>query len=102
MQIWDTAGSEAFKSIVSAYYRGADAVILVYDFTDKISFAELKNFWIEEVKKYKQPSCQLVLLGNKSDLGEGAISESELKNFVTAEGISIHKQTSAKTGNKVD
>jgi small GTP-binding protein len=30
MQIWDTAGSEAFRSIVSAYYRGADAVILVY------------------------------------------------------------------------
>lgn len=31
LQIWDTAGSETFKSIVSAYYRGADAVVLVYD-----------------------------------------------------------------------
>ena len=38
MQIWDTAGSEAFKSIVSAYYRGADAVVLVYDRSDSNSF----------------------------------------------------------------
>lgn len=38
LQIWDTAGSEAFKSIVSAYYRGADAVMLVFDSTDRHSF----------------------------------------------------------------
>ena len=38
MQIWDTDGSEAFKSIVSAYYRGADAVVLVYDRSDSNSF----------------------------------------------------------------
>ena len=53
LQIWDTAGSEAFRSIVSAYYRGADAVVLVFDTTDHITFEDLKNFWIEEVKKYK-------------------------------------------------
>lgn len=38
LQIWDTAGSEAFRSIVSAYYRGADAVALVFDVTDKLTF----------------------------------------------------------------
>ena len=38
MQIWDTAGSEAFRSIVSAYYRGANAVVLVYAIDDKLSF----------------------------------------------------------------
>ena len=38
MQIWDTAGSEAFRSIVSAYYRGANAVVLVYAIDDKFSF----------------------------------------------------------------
>ena len=35
MQIWDTAGSEAFRSIVSAYYRGANAVVLVYSIDSK-------------------------------------------------------------------
>lgn len=46
LQIWDTAGSEAFKSIVSAYYRGADAVILVFDNSDRFSFEQLSSFWI--------------------------------------------------------
>lgn len=47
MQIWDTAGSEAFRSIVSAYYRGASAVVLVYAIDDKVSFQQLSQFWIE-------------------------------------------------------
>ena len=46
MQIWDTAGSEAFRSIVSAYYRGANAVVLVYAIDDKFSFQEMSEFWI--------------------------------------------------------
>eukprot|EP00659_Diplonema_papillatum_P023464 gene23464-biopygen22501 len=29
LQIWDTAGQERFQSIGSAYYRGADACMLV-------------------------------------------------------------------------
>lgn len=53
MQIWDTAGSEAFRSIVSAYYRGANAVVLVYAIDDKLSFQEMSEFWIEEVNKYR-------------------------------------------------
>ena len=84
MQIWDTAGSEAFKSIVSAYYRDADAVILVYDRSQKISFNELKNFWIEEVKNFKEPGCEMVLIGNKSDLGDGGVSNEEIKKLMKA------------------
>ncbi len=38
MQIWDTAGSQAFRSIVSAYYRGANAVVLVYKKNDEFTF----------------------------------------------------------------
>eukprot|EP01084_Bolivina_argentea_P069460 126384_1 len=35
MQVWDTAGQERFKSLGNAFYRGADACILVYDITQK-------------------------------------------------------------------
>ncbi len=34
---WDTAGQEKFRTIVQAYYRGADGVILVYDVTSEVS-----------------------------------------------------------------
>ncbi|EPQ25963.1 uncharacterized protein PFL1_06419 [Pseudozyma flocculosa PF-1] len=31
LQIWDTAGQERFQSLGSAFYRGADAVIIAFD-----------------------------------------------------------------------
>ncbi|KAF8502813.1 hypothetical protein F5888DRAFT_1667366 [Russula emetica] len=31
LQIWDTAGQERFSSLSSAFFRGADAVILIFD-----------------------------------------------------------------------
>jgi GTPase SAR1 family protein len=34
LQIWDTAGQERFQSLGVAFYRGADACILVYDITN--------------------------------------------------------------------
>jgi GTPase SAR1 family protein len=33
---WDTAGQERFRTITSAYYRGSDGIIMVYDVTNKV------------------------------------------------------------------
>ncbi len=45
IQIWDTAGTflfnagqETFRSLVSAYYHSADAILVVYDLTAYKSF----------------------------------------------------------------
>jgi GTPase SAR1 family protein len=39
MQVWDTAGQDNFKSITKTYYKGADAVMVVYDITNPDSFS---------------------------------------------------------------
>ncbi len=41
LQIWDTAGQERFRGLAKNYYRGADAVVLVYDVTVARSFVDL-------------------------------------------------------------
>ena len=35
---WDTAGQERYRSITNAYYRGAEAIIIVFDLTNRVSF----------------------------------------------------------------
>jgi GTPase SAR1 family protein len=39
LQFWDTAGQEAFHSLVKAFYRNAHAVVLVYDITRYFVFS---------------------------------------------------------------
>ncbi|CAJ1007393.1 ADP-ribosylation factor family/50S ribosome-binding GTPase [Leishmania naiffi] len=66
LQIWDTAGQERFQSLGSAFYRGADACILVFDVTQQESFAHIGS-WMEEfsIQAGRRDS---VLVGNKTDL----------------------------------
>ena len=67
IEIWDTAGQERYKSITSAYYKGARGAIVVYDITSEDSFKNI-DVWIEEVKSKATSNLQIMLIGNKSDL----------------------------------
>eukprot|EP01054_Gregarina_sp_Poly1_P005694 Gregarina_sp_Poly_1__5693@NODE_2_length_28028_cov_167_134223_g1_i0_p15_GENE_NODE_2_length_28028_cov_167_134223_g1_i0NODE_2_length_28028_cov_167_134223_g1_i0_p15_ORF_typecomplete_len208_score25_42Ras/PF00071_22/1_2e63Roc/PF08477_13/2_5e25Arf/PF00025_21/1_2e15MMR_HSR1/PF01926_23/1_8e06Gtr1_RagA/PF04670_12/3_1e05SRPRB/PF09439_10/4_1e05RsgA_GTPase/PF03193_16/0_94RsgA_GTPase/PF03193_16/0_46GTP_EFTU/PF00009_27/0_0015FeoB_N/PF02421_18/0_0018Septin/PF00735_18/0_0042Septin/PF00735_18/9_9e02AIG1/PF04548_1 len=67
LQIWDTAGQERFKTITSAYYRGADGIGIVYDSTNEETFNNIDN-WVNEVKKFTDESIPKILVGCKSDL----------------------------------
>lgn len=33
---WDTAGQEKFRCLTNAYYKGADAILLVFDTTNRV------------------------------------------------------------------
>jgi Ras-related protein Rab-7A len=70
MQIWDTAGQERFQSLGVAFYRGADACVLVYDITNPKSFEKLDT-WRDEFLAQAGPrdpdAFPFIVLGNKVD-----------------------------------
>ena len=68
-QIWDTAGQERYKSITSAYYKGAKGALIVYDITNKFSFDSVDK-WVQDLNSYGDKNITLLLVGNKSDLEE--------------------------------
>jgi GTPase SAR1 family protein len=45
LQIWDTAGQERFRTITSAYYKGAHGIFMAYDMTAYQTFVDIKDFW---------------------------------------------------------
>ncbi|KAK7877175.1 hypothetical protein WMY93_032120 [Mugilogobius chulae] len=50
LQIWDTAGQEKFKCIASAYYRGAQVIVTVFDMADIKSLDNTRQ-WLEEAMR---------------------------------------------------
>ena len=103
MQLWDTAGTEKFRSITTGYYRGANAAFIVFDLTSKQSF-ECLNEWIENYYKYSDPNSEknVVLIGNKCDLVDRReITQEEIDKFIKDNNI-MYYETSAKTGQNID
>ncbi|CAM2103228.1 ras-related protein Rab-36 isoform X1 [Caretta caretta] len=103
LQIWDTAGQEKFKCIASAYYRGAEVIITVFDLADIQTLDHTKQ-WLEDALRENEPGSSFIfLVGTKKDLVSGAACErTELDairfaNEMKAEYWSV----SAKTGENV-
>jgi len=101
LQIWDTAGQERFRTITSAYYRGADGIIMVYDVTSSESFDHVEE-WLSEVDRYANENTSKLLVGNKADLiEEKQVPEETAQRFADKLRISF-LETSAKTSTNVD
>ena len=101
MQIWDTAGQERFRTITSAYYRGADGIIMVYDVTSAESFEHV-NDWLKEVNRYASEGTCKLLVGNKSDrTADKVVTSEQAKEFADDLGIAF-LETSAKSAKNVE
>ena len=83
--IYDTAGQERFNSISVNYYKKADAILLVYDISQRTTFEKIKNFYVKSIKDNCKEDVIILLIGNKADLEE----QREVK---CDEGISLALQ----------
>lgn len=101
LQIWDTAGQERFRSITRGYYRDANALLLLYDVTNKASFDNIRA-WLTEINEYAQDDVVIMLLGNKADMGGDKIIRREDGERLARDHNVAFMETSAKTGMNVD
>ncbi|XP_023039677.1 ras-related protein Rab-34 isoform X3 [Piliocolobus tephrosceles] len=69
---WDTAGQERFKCIASTYYRGAQAIIVVFNLNDVASLEHTKQWLADALKENDPSSVLLFLVGSKKDLSTPA------------------------------
>eukprot|EP01083_Nonionella_stella_P161637 529707_1 len=100
LQIWDTAGQERFRTITTAYYRGAMGILLVYDITDEQSFLNIRN-WIRNIEQHAANNVQKLLMGNKCDMfDDRVISKDRGQDLADEYGIKFF-ETSAKTDTNV-
>jgi len=95
LQIWDTAGQERFRTITTAYYRGAMGILLVYDVTDDRSFNNIRT-WHANIEQHASEGVNKVLIGNKCDwTDKRAVSQDEGRELAQELGIKFI-ETSAK------
>ncbi|KAI1462219.1 ras-domain-containing protein [Annulohypoxylon moriforme] len=98
LNIFDTAGQERFRTLSTSYYRGAHAVILVYDISSRKSFLSMEK-WIDEARSNASPDAVLYLVGSKLDkvaANGRAVTEEEGRAFAESQGAGFC-EVSSKT-----
>ena len=101
LQIWDTAGQERFQAVATAFYRGANGVMMCYDITNRSSFTHLDQ-WVERVRLQALPGIPCVLVGCKADDAKNnrQVSRDEATQWAQQHGMG-YIETSAKEKDNV-
>jgi Ras-related protein Rab-7A len=99
-QIWDTAGQERFGSIGTAYYRGADACVIVFDLTRADTLLHVptwKDALSQAVADKEAGGFPFFLFGNKADLPGRGVTDAQARQFAQDNRFTFF-EVSAKTG----
>lgn len=101
LDIWDTGGSEKYRSLAPMYYRDAQAAILVFDVTRPQSLEDAHE-WLTELRDHGKSDCLVIGAANKVDLfDKRVVSKKEVEDFKFQNGIEKMYETSAKTGENI-
>lgn len=102
LDIWDTGGSEKYRSLAPMYFRDARAAIVVFDVTSQTSFEEAED-WIREFRERGSPSALVFGAANKCDLqAQRRVSPEDVKDFMFSHQLNYISETSALTGEGVN
>ena len=65
--IWDTGGSERYRSIIPMYFRNVDFILIVLDKSDG-SILETYHYWKSMVERHAREGTPCRVIINKRDL----------------------------------
>jgi len=102
--LWDIAGQIKFEAMRRHFYKGAEAVILIFDLTNRKSFENILN-WHKDIRKNIVPFKDGLIgfiLGNKEDLINERIINIEESLSIARELNLEYIETSALTGKNVE
>jgi len=93
--IWDTAGAERYRSVNRSFYHNTKAAVLVYDISNRRTWEELKNYWVEEVQNEGHDDMVIAIVGNKCDLDhKRAVAKNDVESYCKKNGF-VFWETSA-------
>jgi len=101
LMLWELAGGERFRELMSNYYTKCSGVLLVFNISDEHSFKSIDNYYKDYIKTWTENHIKLILIGNFCDLvskRKVSFEEANLK----AQKLGIpYIETSANTGHNI-
>lgn len=103
LTIFDNGRKLSEESSKDVVYRNHDAILIVFDITNKESFKSA-NDYLKKVRDINNDNTPPILLvGTKSDLSDQRqVYKQEIDKFVKDNAIFLYHETSAKTGKYVN
>ncbi|KAL5245390.1 hypothetical protein ACI65C_012800 [Semiaphis heraclei] len=101
LNIWDTAGTEKYQSLIQLYYRGAVGLFIIYDVTNLDSLHNLDT-WMRNIDDFAPSNVVRILIGAKCDMESNRkVSTEEGKMVAKHFGIPFF-EVSSKNNVNVD
>jgi small GTP-binding protein len=95
--VWNFTGQERYKTLQPHYMTGVSGILLLFDLTRTETFKKLPN-WIRFIHQ-NLSDVPILLIGSKADLFQfKAIEDSDIEQFVNANGLQGYYEVSFKSG----
>jgi small GTP-binding protein len=104
LTLWDIGGQQKFQTMRNQFYRGSDAVFLVFDLTRPESFSNIPKWFSDVIEQLKDRSEEITgfVIGNKHDLTNQIQVTSDMANQLADQLQLGFIETSALLGENVD
>ncbi|GAX84652.1 hypothetical protein CEUSTIGMA_g12073.t1 [Chlamydomonas eustigma] len=89
LEIWDLGGQQNLRPFWATYYKGADAIVMVVDSTDRARVGVAKSELFNLLENEELSKVPILVLANKQDLKD-AMTVEEMSTVLSLHSIRNH------------